>query len=81
MCSHVCVVCFQALNAIPDQDTFYDVTDYLEEQGIERIIQRHMNKKGADLDLLEQFQVYEAVLKHEDGEKVVSPMLQLDNVR
>ena len=70
----------QALNAIPDQDTFFDVTDWLEEQGMERVVQRHMNKKGADLDLLEQFQIYEAVLKHEDGDEE-SPMLQLDKVR
>ncbi len=57
------------MNALPDQDTFYDVTDSLEEQGIEAIVQRHMNRKGADLDLLEQFQIYESVLKHEDGDE------------
>ncbi len=28
-----------------------------------------MNRKGADLDLLEQFQIYESVLKHEDGDE------------
>ena len=61
--------CVQVLNALPDQDTFYDVTDSLEEQGIEAIVQRHMNRKGADLDLLEQFQIYESVLKHEDGDE------------
>jgi hypothetical protein len=49
----------QALNAIPDQDTFYDVTDALEEQGMEDVIRKHMNKKGADLDLLDQFHIYE----------------------
>ena len=59
----------QMLNALPDQDTFYDVTDALEEQGIEAIVQRHMNRKGSDLDLLEQFQIYETVLKHEDGDE------------
>ena len=62
------VVCPQVLIAIPDQDTFYDVTDCFEEQGMERIIQQHMNRKGADLDLLEQFQLYETMLQHEDGE-------------
>ena len=35
---------------------------------MERIIQQHMNRKGADLDLLEQFQLYETMLQHEDGE-------------
>ena len=49
----------QVLNAIPDQDSFYDVTDALEELGMERITQRHMNRKGADLDLLSQFQQYD----------------------
>ena len=52
----------QVLNAIPDQDTFFDVTDYLEELGMERITQRHMNRKGADLDLLAQFQQYDVRL-------------------
>ena len=81
--SKMCIVCksvaepqilvewlsLQMLNALPDQDTFYDVTDALEEQGIEAIVQRHMNRKGSDLDLLEQFQIYETVLKHEDGDE------------
>jgi len=69
-----CVACLQVLIAIPDQDTFYDVTDTLEEQGMERVIQQHMNRKGADLDLLEQFQLYESMLRQEDGEgEGVSP--------
>ncbi|XP_013788199.1 FH1/FH2 domain-containing protein 3-like [Limulus polyphemus] len=58
----------KTLNGIPDQDTYYDVVDSLEEQGMERIIQYYMSKQGTDLDLLQQFQIYEAVLKHEDGE-------------
>ncbi len=71
----------QALNAIPDQDQFYDVTDHLEEQGMERIIQHHMNKKGADLDLLEQFQIYEAVLKQEDCATDAPLLQQIENLR
>ena len=67
------------MNALPDQDTFYDVTDCLEEQGLEKIIQRHMNRKGADLDLLEQFQIYEAVLRLEDGDDETP--LQMENLR
>lgn len=47
------------MSALPDQDTFYDVTDALEELGMERVTQRHMKRKGADLDLLAQFQQYE----------------------
>lgn len=57
---------FQVLNAIPDQDTFYDVTDALEALDMERVTQRHMHRNGADLDLISQFQLYEAALKHED---------------
>lgn len=49
----------QVLSALPDQDTFYDVTDALEELGMDRITQRHMKRKGGDLDLLAQFQMYE----------------------
>uniref|UniRef100_T1IHU6 FH2 domain-containing protein n=1 Tax=Strigamia maritima TaxID=126957 RepID=T1IHU6_STRMM len=58
----------KTLYGIPDQDTYYDMVDALEEQGMERIIQKYMSKQGTDLDLLQQFHIYEAVLKHEDGE-------------
>jgi hypothetical protein len=30
------------------------------------LTQRHMHRNGADLDLISQFQLYEAALKHED---------------
>uniref|UniRef100_A0A4W3JZA5 Formin homology 2 domain containing 3 n=1 Tax=Callorhinchus milii TaxID=7868 RepID=A0A4W3JZA5_CALMI len=53
---------------LPDQDSFYDVIDCLEEQGMEAIAQRHLSKKGTDLDLVEQFNIYEMTLKHEDGD-------------
>lgn len=68
----------KCLNGIPDQDTYYDQTDALEEQGIEGIIQRYMSKQGTDLDLLQQFQIYEAVLQHEDGEDKGTPLRHLD---
>ncbi|CAB0028178.1 unnamed protein product [Trichogramma brassicae] len=72
----------KCLNGIPDQDTYYDQVDCLEEQGIEAIIQRYMGKQGTDLDLLRQFQIYEAVLYHEDGNDRDSPIRQLDdNIR
>ncbi|XP_076647366.1 formin homology 2 domain containing isoform X5 [Halictus rubicundus] len=72
----------KCLNGIPDQDTYYDQVDCLEEQGIEGIIQRYMSKQGTDLDLLRQFQIYEAVLHHEDGNDRGSPIRQLDdNIR
>src|SRR5690625_5323702 len=58
----------KTLNGIPDQDTYYDVCDVLEEQGMERIIQQYMSKHGTDRDLLQQFRIYEAVLRLEDGD-------------
>ena len=58
---------FQVLSALPDQDSFYDVVDRLEEQNMEKTIQRHLTRKGAtDIDLVEQLQIYESVLKQED---------------
>ena len=57
----------QILNAIPDQDTFYDVSDTLEEQGLEKMIARHRSRKGVERDLVDQFNLYEAMLRHEDG--------------
>ncbi|XP_067365757.1 FH1/FH2 domain-containing protein 3 isoform X6 [Channa argus] len=56
------------LAALPDQDSYYDMVDCLEEQGIEAMAQRHLSRKGTDLDLVEQFNIYEATLRHEDGD-------------
>ncbi|XP_036390477.1 FH1/FH2 domain-containing protein 1 isoform X2 [Megalops cyprinoides] len=58
----------KTLAALPDQDSFYDVTDCLEQQGMERIMQKHVNSKGTDPDLKQQFTIYENALKYEDGE-------------
>ncbi|UYV67292.1 FHOD1 [Cordylochernes scorpioides] len=73
----------KTLSGIPDQDTYYDVVDSLEEQGMAQVIRHYMGRQGADLDLLQQFNIYEviggalcpshwlelsAVLKLEDGE-------------
>uniref|UniRef100_A0A8C3HLQ7 Formin homology 2 domain containing 1 n=1 Tax=Chrysemys picta bellii TaxID=8478 RepID=A0A8C3HLQ7_CHRPI len=49
----------KTLAALPDQDSFYDVTDCLEQQGMERIVQRHMHNKGLDPDVKQQFAIYE----------------------
>lgn len=57
--SHISVVFLQTLAGLPDQDSFYDVVDSLEEQGMEAVAQRHVNRKGTDLDLVEQFNIYE----------------------
>ncbi|NXX74582.1 FHOD3 protein, partial [Urocolius indicus] len=56
----------KTLAALPDQDTFYDVTDCLEQQGMERLVQQYLGNKGTDLDLKQQFTLYESALKLED---------------
>lgn len=56
----------KTLAGISDQDTYYDMIDSLEEQGMEKIIKSIMSKKGIEKDLMKQLQIYELVLKHED---------------
>lgn len=58
------------LACLGDQDSYYDVVDSLEEQGMERVIQHYMSKQGIENDLLKQMHIYEAVLKFtdEDGD-------------
>ncbi|XP_074540362.1 FH1/FH2 domain-containing protein 3 isoform X2 [Halichoeres trimaculatus] len=58
----------KTLAGLPDQDSYYDMVDCLEEQGIEAMAQRHLSRKGTDLDLVEQFNIYEVSLRHEDGD-------------
>uniref|UniRef100_A0A672H500 Formin homology 2 domain containing 3a n=1 Tax=Salarias fasciatus TaxID=181472 RepID=A0A672H500_SALFA len=58
----------KTLAALPDQDSFYDMVDGLEEQGMETVSQRHLGRKGTDLDLVEQLNLYEMTLRHEDGD-------------
>jgi len=72
----------QTLHGIPDQDLFYDVTDALEEQGMEHVIMRLMNREGVDPDLEEQLRIYELALQHED-ENVDATLLSgtVDNIR
>jgi len=72
----------QTLRGIPDQDLFYDVTDALEEQGMEAVIVRLMNREGVDPDLLEQLRIYEVVLQHEDEEADAAALSDaVDNIR
>uniref|UniRef100_A0A3Q2Z988 GBD/FH3 domain-containing protein n=1 Tax=Hippocampus comes TaxID=109280 RepID=A0A3Q2Z988_HIPCM len=52
----------KTLAALPDQDSFYDMVDGLEEQGMETVTQRHLNRKGTDLDLVEQLNIYEVCI-------------------
>lgn len=77
------VCALQVLNAIPDQDTFYDVSDVLEEQGLEKVIGRYRGRKGVERDLLDQFNLYEAMLRHEDGfaDSTAELNRHMDNIR
>ncbi|KAM4549601.1 FH1/FH2 domain-containing protein 3 isoform 2-T2 [Fundulus diaphanus] len=63
----------KTLAALPDQDSFYDMVDSLEEQGMETVSQRHLGRKGTDLDLVEQLNIYEMTLRHEDGDDDTHP--------
>ncbi|NWI05268.1 FHOD1 protein, partial [Tichodroma muraria] len=63
----------KTLAALPDQDTFYDVTDCLEQQGMEQVVQQYLGSKGTDLDLKQQFTLYESALKLEDDVEEPSP--------
>jgi hypothetical protein len=61
------------LNSIPDQDTFYDVSDSLEEQGMQRIIQYYLkhpvkDDSGYYKQICSQMDLYELALKQEDGD-------------
>ncbi|XP_065123890.1 FH1/FH2 domain-containing protein 1 isoform X2 [Paramisgurnus dabryanus] len=58
----------KTLAALPDQDSFYDVTDCFEQLGMEAIVQKHISSSGIEADLRQQFTIYENALKCEDGE-------------
>ncbi|XP_071256536.1 FH1/FH2 domain-containing protein 1 isoform X3 [Salvelinus alpinus] len=66
----------KTLAALPDQDSFYDVTDCLEQQGMEHIMHKHMSSKVTEPDLKQQFTIYERALRHEDGELDAAPHLR-----
>lgn len=58
----------KTLAALPDQDSFYDVTDALEQQGMEALVHRHLSTAGTDVDLRAQLVLYESALRMEDGD-------------
>ncbi|XP_054435307.1 FH1/FH2 domain-containing protein 1 isoform X2 [Pteronotus mesoamericanus] len=58
----------KTLAALPDQDSFYDVTDALEQQGMEALVQYHLGNTGTDIDLRAQLVLYESALRLEDGD-------------
>ncbi|XP_016896674.1 FH1/FH2 domain-containing protein 3 isoform X2 [Cynoglossus semilaevis] len=63
----------KTLASLPDQDSFYDMVDGLEEQCMETVSQRHLSRRGTDLDLVEQLNLYEMTLRHEDGDDDSQP--------
>nr|XP_054596287.1 FH1/FH2 domain-containing protein 3 isoform X2 [Nothobranchius furzeri] len=63
----------KTLAGLPDQDSYYDMVDCLEDQGLEATALRHLGRKGTDLDLVEQFNIYEMTLRHEDGDDETQP--------
>ncbi len=58
----------KTLFGVPDQDTFYDNTDYLEELSMETVCCR-LSSTGKE-SLIQQVQLYNVALKQEDGEPV-----------
>ncbi|XP_053541740.1 FH1/FH2 domain-containing protein 3 isoform X6 [Ictalurus punctatus] len=58
----------KTLAALPDQDSFYDLVDVLEEQGIELVTSRYSTHRSTDPELREQIRIYEVTLQHEDGD-------------
>jgi len=89
VCQSVCLsvilsvlLYIQVMSVIPDQDTFYDVSDALEDQGLERIIQQTCKSCGVRSDIVEEFRRYESALKHEDDVETSRQHLDLiENVR
>ncbi len=58
-CQHTMLLINKVLAAVPDQETFYDITDYLEDQGMHEIAEKYLKQPNADPTLMEQFAVYE----------------------
>lgn len=47
------------LAALSDQDTFYDMTDSLEKQDMQRCTQHYLTKTPNEAELIEQFHIYD----------------------
>ncbi|XP_075925722.1 FH1/FH2 domain-containing protein 3-like [Petromyzon marinus] len=59
----------KTLVSLPDQDSFYDMTDWLEAQGMEDIVKNHLSTKTSNPEFAEQLHAYETALNLEDGEE------------
>uniref|UniRef100_A0A5K3F5I8 FH2 domain-containing protein n=1 Tax=Mesocestoides corti TaxID=53468 RepID=A0A5K3F5I8_MESCO len=66
-CRHTMLLINKVLAAVPDQETFYDITDNLEDQGMKEIADNYLKQPDADPILVEQLLIYEASLIFEDG--------------
>uniref|UniRef100_A0A0V0J6M9 FH1/FH2 domain-containing protein 3 n=1 Tax=Schistocephalus solidus TaxID=70667 RepID=A0A0V0J6M9_SCHSO len=64
---HTMILINKVLGAVPDQETFYDITDCLEDQGIKELADKYTKDSNPDASLVEQFNIYEASLIFEDG--------------
>ncbi|KRY33424.1 FH1/FH2 domain-containing protein 3, partial [Trichinella spiralis] len=60
----------RSLNGVPDQDTYYDIVDALEEQGMEATVRHLQSLRSRELS--EQCRMYEAMLDKEDSEEVAT---------
>lgn len=50
------------------------MVDGLEEQGIEALGQRHLSRKGTDLDLVEQVNIYEVREPRPEARRAAEPV-------
>ena len=72
----------QVLAVIPDQDTFYDLVDSLEDQGLERVAQQICKSRGVRADIVEDFRRYDSALRREDNRDQSQQQLDLiENAR
>ncbi|KAM9766052.1 FH1/FH2 domain-containing protein 1 isoform 3-T3 [Menidia menidia] len=58
----------KTLAVLPDQDSFYDMTDCLEQLGMEALVHKHLNSSRTEPELRAQFTTYETALRYEDGD-------------
>ncbi|KAE8597377.1 hypothetical protein XENTR_v10016443 [Xenopus tropicalis] len=68
---HMMTLINKTLEYVPDDDLYFNILDCLEELGMESVVKRHLNKKGTDLDLVEQCNTYETTFKYDNGDSDV----------
>eukprot|EP00095_Tigriopus_kingsejongensis_P007677 maker-scaffold156_size297567-snap-gene-1.36 protein:Tk07677 transcript:maker-scaffold156_size297567-snap-gene-1.36-mRNA-1 annotation:"fh1 fh2 domain-containing protein 3-like" len=70
LCVFALTLINKCLFGIPDQDTFYDQTDYMEELGMEGINENLSLWEETTDTMMQQIQLYNVAIKQEDGEPV-----------